>query len=78
MSETILVADDYDDARELLQIILERAGYRAVTARDGVEAFRLAGEHHPAAAILDLFMPVQDGLETARQLKAIRSSAICR
>jgi chemosensory pili system protein ChpA (sensor histidine kinase/response regulator) len=67
---TVLVADDYDDARDLLQLVLERAGFHVVTARDGLEALKKAHEHHPAVALLDLFMPMQDGIETARQLKA--------
>jgi two-component system, OmpR family, phosphate regulon response regulator PhoB len=66
----VLVADDDADIRELVAIRLARAGYRVETARDGLEAFALAVELRPDLVVLDVSMPVQDGFETSRRLRA--------
>ena len=66
---TILVIDDERDTRESLKIILEAAGYRVQTARDGSEGLRLQQAGPADAVITDIFMPVVEGLET---IKAIR------
>ena len=70
MSGTILVADDEDDILGLLQVHLTRLGYEVVAARDGEEAVRLAAEHRPMLAVLDVSMPKLDGLEVTRRLRA--------
>ena len=68
--QAILVIDDEHDTRESLRIILEAAGYRVRTARDGSEGLRLQ-EAEPADAIVtDIFMPVTDGLETIREVRS--------
>ena len=62
----ILLVDDDRDIRETLQELLEQEGHHVVTARNGVEALALARSEHPAVILLDLFMPVMDGLEFRR------------
>ena len=69
---TVLIADDDTDILELLQTVLERAGYGPITAADGEEALRLARERLPRACILDVVMPGLGGLDV---LKALRSEA---
>jgi signal transduction histidine kinase len=61
----VLIADDTDDIRLLLRSALERDGRFVVVAEatDGVESIREAARHHPDAIILDLAMPLMDGLE---------------
>ena len=66
---TILVADDEDDIRELVVYRLGRSGYAVVEARDGEEAVRLAVEHIPDLAVLDVMMPKLDGYEVTRRLR---------
>ena len=57
----VLVEDD-DDARELLQAVLERRGYRVATARDGIEGLALLHATERVCFVLvDLFMPRMDG-----------------
>ena len=63
----VLVVDDDRDIRETLQEVLEAEGYRAVTARHGAEGLEVAREEHPALVLLDLFMPVMDGVEFRRR-----------
>jgi DNA-binding response OmpR family regulator len=65
----ILVADDNDDILALVSFRLERAGYTVIQARDGEEALRMAGEHRPQLAILDLMMPRLDGYEVTRGIR---------
>ncbi|CAA9490031.1 MAG: hypothetical protein AVDCRST_MAG38-2570 [uncultured Solirubrobacteraceae bacterium] len=66
----VLVADDNDDILSLVTFRLERAGYTVIQARDGEEALRMAGEHRPSLAILDLMMPRLDGYEVTRGIRS--------
>jgi len=75
MNPTILVADDEPDIRELVQYNLEKAGYRVVTAREGAEALSRAQASPPDAVVLDLLMPVLDGLSVLRSLRSEPATA---
>jgi len=70
MPATILIADDHDDNRELLQILLAGAGYEVREARDGSECLAIAREHLPDLIVMDLSMPGLDGWGVFRELKA--------
>jgi CheY-like chemotaxis protein len=65
----VLLADDDPMIRELVSRILEDAGYRVLTAEDGVEALELIQERRPAAVILDVMMPGLNGIETMRRVR---------
>jgi CheY-like chemotaxis protein len=64
----VLIVDDSLEAREATALVLEQAGFRVVTATNGVEALIVAHYARPVVALLDLMMPVLDGLQTARLL----------
>jgi CheY-like chemotaxis protein len=66
----VLVVDDYADAREMVVLILESAGFAARAASNGAAALASARQHCPDAVVLDIFMPDMDGIETARQFEA--------
>lgn len=70
MKQSILVVDDYADARDLLDTLLTREGYQVLTAADGAEGLKVACETQPDAIIMDIFMPTMDGLEATARLKA--------
>jgi two-component system cell cycle response regulator DivK len=70
MPSTILIADDHDDNRELMQILLSAAGYAVHEARNGSECLDLAREHLPDLIVMDLSMPDLDGYGVLRELKA--------
>jgi len=70
MPNTILIADDHDDNRELMQILLSAAGYAVHEARNGSECLDLAREHLPDLIVMDLSMPGLDGYGVLRELKA--------
>ena len=70
MSERVLVVDDSVEVQEALRdLVLEPAGYRVLTARDGEEGLRLAKEEQPDLIILDEQMPGIDGLQFLRALR---------
>ena len=69
MRTRILLADDHIVVREGLTNLLAREGFDVVAeASNGHEAIRLAGEQNIDVAILDIFMPLLNGLDTAREL----------
>jgi DNA-binding response OmpR family regulator len=67
---TILVADDDFDLLNYLKIRLETAGYQVLTTHDGEEALKLALEHKPDLAVLDVRMPTLDGFGVTRQIRS--------
>jgi CheY-like chemotaxis protein len=66
---SVLVVDDYDDAREMYSEYFEFLGYEVHTARDGQEAIDVARESLPDIILMDLSLPVLSGWEATRQLK---------
>jgi two-component system, cell cycle response regulator DivK len=66
----ILVVDDYQDAREMYAEYLEFSGFRVAEARNGAEALDKAFELTPDVILMDLSLPVMDGWEATRRLKA--------
>ena len=71
--ETILFVDDEEAVREILREALEHAGYTVLTAADGAEAVALYARQtdHPAAVVLDMHLPVMDGVTTLHALSRI-------
>ena len=71
MAKTILVADDSPLIRKMLcQIFEKEEDYDlCAEARDGAEAVALAIKHKPDLIILDMLMPVMDGIQAAKELK---------
>ena len=65
-----IVANDEPDIRELLVVLLTRAGYDVLKAADGEETLCLARKHHPNVAVIDVRTPKLDGCETTRALRA--------
>jgi len=69
-SATILIAEDDHQVREALERVLRFEGYGVLTANDGAAALAAIDEHHPDAVILDVMMPLVDGLSACRRLRA--------
>ena len=74
---TILVVDDEEDIRELVQLHLDREQYQTIACETGERALELARDKRPQAIVLDLMLPGIDGLAVCKQLKQdTRTSAI--
>jgi CheY-like chemotaxis protein len=67
---TILVAEDYEDNRELLRIMLTSAGYRVRESANGVECLEATAAEHPDLIMVDLSMPLLDGWQLIGELRA--------
>lgn len=68
---TVLVAEDSQDTRVMLKRAFELKGYRVFEAEDGQEALDVARRCRPSLIVVDLNMPVLDGLETISKLRAL-------
>jgi two-component system response regulator ResD len=66
----VLVVDDEESVRELIELYLKKEGFEVIHAREGKQALRLNGEHHPDLIILDLMLPELDGWEVCRQIRS--------
>lgn len=69
-THSVLVVDDSDDSRDLAATILDAYGFRVRTANNGLEAIIAAHCTSPSAIVMDINMPVLNGIEAARLLKA--------
>lgn len=69
MSSVLLVEDDRG-VRESLARALKYEGYEVEAAPDGIEAMQLLDQHPPDVIVLDVMMPVMDGLEVCRRIRA--------
>jgi len=65
----ILIVDDEPDIIEILSFNLENEGYQVFSAENGKEALKLADQHLPNLIILDLMMPIMDGIEVCERLR---------
>lgn len=66
---TILVVDDVEDTRTILRAFLEQRHYRVVEAINGQQAVEVALQEHPQLILMDLFMPLQDGITATRAIR---------
>ena len=71
MGERILIVDDEEDIRVVLDISLSDLGYEVYTAENGEEALRIITEISPPIVLTDIRMPVMDGIELLRRIKQI-------
>ena len=65
----VLVAEDYDDARDVMSMVLQSAGFQVIEARDGQEALEAALTLRPSVIVMDMFIPNMDGLAATRALR---------
>ncbi len=71
----VLLVDDYPDAREMYTEYLEFSGFEVIGAGNGLEALQRAVDANPDIILMDLSLPVMDGWEATRRLKADNRTA---
>jgi two-component system, cell cycle response regulator DivK len=69
---SILLVEDAHDIRQIVELLLDAAGYIVWGVADGVSALRMAEQNQPDLIIMDLALPQLDGWEATRRLKANR------
>lgn len=68
----VLVIDDNESLRMVIRRTLEAARHEVVEAADGLQGLALLASHDPQLLITDILMPIKEGLETIREVRAIR------
>ena len=71
MTKPIIVADDDPQIREILRVYLEKDGHEVIEAEDGAQAILKVQSEQPALLLLDIMMPVLDGIEVCKQVRKI-------
>jgi two-component system, cell cycle response regulator DivK len=75
LSRTVLVVDDTHDVRELLRTQISMLGYRVVEATNGLEAVEVVSREAPALILMDLMMPILDGIEATRMIRQLAGNS---
>ena len=70
MNKRILVIEDTEDNRQILRDLLTAAGYEIFEATDGATGVAMAAEKRPDLILMDIQLPVIDGYEATRRIKA--------
>ena len=70
MTKRILVVEDQEDNRQILRDLLSNAGYEMIEAEDGQQALTQAAKHKPDLILMDIQLPLLDGYEATRRIKA--------
>ena len=70
---TVLIAEDSQDTRVMLKRAFELKGYNVIEAEDGSEALEVVNATRPNLIVVDLNMPVVDGLETIKEIRRLEA-----
>ena len=69
MRKRVLVVEDYKDVRRMMRHFLENKGYEVIIAKDGYQAVERAVSEHPDLIIMDIAMPVMDGIQATQEIR---------
>ena len=71
MTKRILVIEDTEDNRQIMRDLLTSVGYELIEAVNGEEGVAMAKQHKPDLILMDIQLPILDGYEATRRIKAI-------
>jgi CheY-like chemotaxis protein len=72
MKKKVLVVEDAEDARSLMRLMVEKQGYFVIEAAGAYEAIAKAEEFHPDLILMDIGLPLLDGLSTAEKIRQLK------
>lgn len=75
MPKKILIVEDYDDTRNFMKFLLETNGYQVIEARDGIEALDRYKEQHPDIVLMDISLPIVDGLTATKAIRELEEGS---
>lgn len=70
MATKVLIADDEQDIKDVMQMYLEGQGYEVETAYDGLDTLDMVNTWQPQIVLLDIMMPVMDGISVCKKIKS--------
>jgi two-component system cell cycle response regulator DivK len=70
MTRRVLIVEDQEDNRQILRDLLAHAGYEVFEVADGAQALGAASTHRPDVILMDIQLPLVDGYEATRRIKA--------
>ena len=70
MTKRILIVEDHEDARQILRDMLETTDYELVEAENGEQAMAVVARQRPDLILMDIQLPILDGYEATRRIKA--------
>jgi CheY-like chemotaxis protein len=71
MPKKVLIAEDYADVRSITKFMVETCGYEVIEAQDGYEAYEEAKVHFPDIILMDIAMPLMNGITSTAHLRSL-------
>lgn len=71
LPQTVMVVEDFEDNRFMMRRLLEMSGYRVLEAINGEEAVEVAQRERPSLILMDLSLPLLDGLAATRRIRQV-------